>query len=451
MKRSSLSVRLLIAASLSTAIAIAATGAAIAFLFEAFFEERIRSELEVQLTELTAHLTHGADGTIDVTPMPDPRFGQPFSGLYWQVEPEEGSAVLSRSLWDQKISVDRPATAGKPVSAKITHSDGSRLLAVSWRILVGGQQAPESVVLTVASDLEDVTLAAQRFRSNIATWLGLLAVALITAAWLQVRIGLRPLERIRTQIQSVKAEPSRRLPAEFPSEVLPLVEEVNSLLDDQQASLGKARQRAGDLAHGLKTPLTVMRALAKETRDAGNARIAGQIEEQITAMRNFVERELARTRTGMAERTRSGLAEVVTRMVDAMKKLPGGGALDWQVQVPPELTAPFDEHDLSELLGNLLDNARKFATSRVRARARVVDGETVELVIEDDGPGVPADKLEAILERGERIDADKPGHGLGLAIARDLAASHGCALELENADPGGLVVRVRWPVSPPAN
>lgn len=444
MKRLALSLRLFIAAILSTVLAIAATGTMIAYLFKVYFEDRVRSELAAHLVQLTGNLSIGADGRLSVLPMSDQRFGQPFSGLYWQVETEGSGVLLSRSLWDQAISVEIPARAGEIESDQITHSTGLQFMTVSWRIMIGGEGQPRSVLLTVASDLAEVTLAAKRFRDVIAVWLGILATGLIIAAWLQVRIGLRPLETIRAQIEKIKTSPEMRLPTDLPAEVLPLVDEVNSLLDDQQTSLQKARQRAGDLAHGLKTPLTVMGALSRDTRSAGQDAIADQIDEQITSMRNFVERELARTRSSYAVGPDCDLEKVANRMVGTVRRLPHGADIDWRVNIAPGIRAPFDEHDLSELLGNILDNARKFAASTVKIDATTENGTTV-LCITDDGPGVPEARLDSILERGARAENGMQGQGLGLAIVRDLVEGHGCTLDIRNIEDGGLCLEISWP------
>lgn len=444
MKRLSLSLRLLLVGGLSICAAIAATGVSIAYLFELYFEDRIIEELETQLVQLTANLTINPDGTVGVAPMSDHRFDQPLSGLYWQIAREDGETILSRSLWDQKLDIANIDVLGQNISDRIQAPFGKQLMILSWRISTEEVDPPEKITLTVATDLADLVSAAAKFRGNLASWLILLAVTLIVAAWIQVRIGLRPLEDIRTEIERIKTTPDARLRGDFPVEVVPLVDEVNSLLKRQEQSLDEARARAADLAHGLKTPLTVIAALNSEAGKSDGDEISDQVDQQISAMRIFIERELARSRSGDSRLRRCDLSKVANQVVNAIRRLPTDSDIDWQVDIPEGIQAPFDEHDMSELLGNLLDNARKYAVSRVIVKASREEGQIVQLSVNDDGPGVPEDQLALIVERGERRDSVKQGQGLGLAIVRDLVDSHGCDLELRNRPGGGLLVSIKW-------
>jgi signal transduction histidine kinase len=444
MKRLSLSLRLLLVGGLSICAAIAATGVSIAYLFELYFEDRIIEELETQLVQLTGNLTINPDGTVEVAPMSDHRFDQPLSGLYWQIAREDGETILSRSLWDQKLEIANIDVLGQTISGRIQAPFGKQLMVLTWRISTEEVDPPEKITLTVATDLADLVSAAAKFRGNLASWLILLAVTLIVAAWMQVRIGLRPLEDIRTEIERTKSAPDARLRGDFPVEVVPLVDEVNSLLERQEQSLDEARAHAADFAHGLKTPLTVIAALNSEVGESDGDEISGQIDQQIAAMRIFIERELARSRSGGSPLHRCDLGKVATQVVSAIRRLPTDSEIEWQIDIPEDIQAPFDEHDMSELLGNLLDNARKYAASRVVLKATREEGEGIRLSVNDDGPGVPEDQLDTIVERGERRDAVTQGQGLGLAIVRDLADSHGCDLTLQNLPGGGLSVSIKW-------
>lgn len=444
MKRSSLSLRLLFVGGLSVCVAVAATGVAISYLFAVYFEDRILAELEDQLLQLTANLTISPDGLVEISPMPDQRFEQPLSGLYWQISPRGESPILSRSLWDQPIDSPDVDLLGQQVSSRIFGPRGEQLMELSWRISVAVSDEPaREISLTVATDLSELEAAASQFQYSLAAWLSLLAATLILAAWLQVRIGLSPLEAIRTKIEKTKSSPDSRLEGKFPSEVVPLVNEVNSLLDHQQYSLEKVRQRTADLAHGLKTPLTVMAALTNDVRNADLADISDQIDRQIAAMRTFIERELARSRSGRSGLNRCDLKQVAVRVVEAISKLPTDSDITWEINIPSGIQAPFDDHDMSEVLGNLLDNARNHAASRVSLNA-INSDDVVRMSVEDDGPGVPEDFLASVVQRGERLKADGRGEGLGLTIVRDLAESHECDLELRNIPGGGLSVSISW-------
>lgn len=449
MKRFSLSLRLMLIGGLSICLAVAATGVSIAYLFEIYFEDRIVEDLETQLVQLTANLNFSPDGAVEISPLADHRFGQPLSGLYWQVTLADGSTTLSRSLWDQKLDIPYSEILGEQVSGRMQAPFGKQLMFLNWRISTEKRGQPEEVLLTVATDLSDLIAAATKFRGNMAGWLVLLAATLIVAAWIQVRIGLRPLEAIRTEIERTKHAADTRLRGNYPIEVVPLVEEVNSLIERQENSLEAARGRAADLAHGLKTPLTVIATINNDLRKANDDELAEQIDQQISAMRFFIERELARSRSGDSHLHSCDLGKIADQMIDAIRRLPTDADIDWQVDVPGGGQAPFDEHDMAELLGNLLDNARKHAASRVIVKAVREDGGFIRLSVEDDGPGVPQDELDLIVERGERRDSVGQGQGLGLAIVHDLAESHNCELNLQNRSTGGLSVSIRWNTNGP--
>jgi signal transduction histidine kinase len=270
---------------------------------------------------------------------------------------------------------------------------------------------------------------------------------LIIAAWIQIAIGLQPLEALRRQVARVRSGLEPRLAVEEPTEVMPLVAEVNSLLDAQDKAIEQARQRAADLAHGLKTPLQVLTMDAERLRARGEAQMAAEIEDLAANMRRHVGRELSRAR--LQPRSKSGqhqtpLAETTHRIVRALERSPRGRQLRFEVAVPAGLTVPIAQSDLMELLGNLLDNAVKWAGSEVRVADRAVAGAHV-LVIEDDGNGVSPAMLASLGQRGVRLDESVEGTGLGLAIASDIADAYGARITFANRSPHGFQVRIEFP------
>jgi len=243
-----------------------------------------------------------------------------------------------------------------------------------------------------------------------------------------VSVGLKPLELIRGRLEAVRAGAARRLEGNFPVEVQPLADEVNGLLAAQEQQLVKARRRAGDLAHGLKTPITILDSIARDLRRSGSDRVASDVEEQAAVLGLHVERELARARMATGHgRAQAPLKATLDRLTAAMKRLPGGAALIWDISGTAAETVPMEASDLTELLGNLLDNGRKWAKSRIVVSTRSDESE-LALIVEDDGPGVPADKLADIAEPGRRLDENPQGSGLGLAIVTDLADAYGFKL-----------------------
>ncbi len=442
--KSSLAVRLLLLSLVTIALTLGTTALVLNSLFYNYFEDRIYSELNQYLKQVTANILIDDDGNVQVKDLPDPRFNLPFSGLYWQVTEQGHPDVLSRSLWGRAIDMPVAGQPGQEIRAAVNSYGGVPLLALGWTILLGDPPDQRTVNLSVAIDQSEVISAASRFRTTFLQWLSLIFLALVLASWMQVRLGLAPLESIRRKVELVRSGISKRLAGPFPREVQPLANEVNELLDLHETSLESARARASDLAHGLKTPLTVMLTLARDLRAKGQNETAQEIEEQVESMRHYIERELARTRTRPPSGQGAPAGKVVHKMVAAIRKFPRETPLEWHVDIPGDLVTPFDEHDLSELLGNTLDNARKWARHQVFVRGYHKDGESC-LEVSDDGPGVPENMYQAVLTRGERLDPRVQGQGLGLAICVDLAESCGAGIALSRSDHGGLSVKICWP------
>ncbi len=444
MKTSSLGLRLILLACLSISLALIATTFVLNALFHDFFEERIFSELERELTQLTANLSIEEDGTLSVEPLANPRFNAPFSGLYWQAVEAEKHAVASRSLWGGGYEFPFNPIAGQRDRIEIDSKQGIPLLITGWTILIGEGDEQRAITLSVATTESEVDEATARFRSAFILWLALMFIGLIIASWVQVRLGLVPLETLRKKVEQVRSGAENKLEGPFPSEVQPLAAEVNELLTLHETSLADARERASDLAHGLKTPLTVMQTIARDLRKVNQVEQANEIDTQVASMHHYIERELARVRTQIPRNAMTPIAPVVNKMVSTIRRFPRETPLDWHVDIPDDMNAPFDTHDLSELLGNVLDNARKWAKSQVRIHSKTEPDGRASITIEDDGPGVPDDMLPTILARGERLDPSVQGTGLGLAICADLAESYGADFTLAKSPLGGLSVTIMW-------
>jgi len=303
--------------------------------------------------------------------------------------------------------------------------------------------------IVVAVDQQELDTARDAFIADIAPALIVLALILTAAAWAQVNVGLKPLEAIRQGVIAIRARRARRLSGNFPDEIMPLVQEVNDLLDVQDQTVERARMRAADLAHGLKTPLTVLAHDADKLRRRGEAEIAGEIEDLVHAMQRHVDHELARVRVAANTRrqdAQADLAKALRGITETIRRSPHGERLTWQIDSSPIGPVAIDAHDLAELLGNLIDNAAKWAVGEVHV-AMVVDGGMAVVTIRDDGPGVPEAALEALGRRGLRLDERVAGSGLGLAIVRELLDAYGGSLTLANAAEGGLQAEVRLPLA----
>jgi signal transduction histidine kinase len=409
------------------------------------------------LRQLADGLERAEDGSLRLArPPAEPRFQEPLGGLYWQIAaepPAPGGVVLrSRSLWDTALRLPPdPLRTGEVHQHLIPGPGGASLLAVERHLALPASLGGGGVRAVVAVDQAELHAAGRAFAAELAPSLALLAAILLAAAWVQVSVGLRPLDLLRRRLAAVRAGQEARLGAAgFPDEVRPLAAELDTLLDAQQQALARARARAADLAHGLKTPLAVLAADAAELRERGEGDLAGEIEALAGGMRRHVERELARARAagGAAAGRWAAPAAVARRVVDVLRRTPRGRELAWAIDIPEDLNMEADAQDLAEILGNLAENAAKWARGRVRLAGGGDGARTgaVVLAVEDDGPGIPEGEAEAALARGGRLDATKPGAGLGLAIVGDLLEAYGGSLALCRSEAlGGLRAEVRLP------
>jgi len=450
MKRKSLRLRLIVASTVSIAVALVISGFGLSQLFERHAERRANAELITYLDQLAASIAIDVGGAVSLTrALADPRFTQVFSGLYWQLQEENGNLLLrSRSLWDHVLPLPADTLPRGIVHSHVLPGPQDATLMVQERSVVySAPSGRRAIRIAVALDRREIAEAREAFAADIIPALALLAIVLIVAAWLQVSVGLRPLESVRRAVNAVRERRRRRLDGNFPEEVLPLVAEVNDLLVAQEGAIERARTRAGDLAHGLKTPLTVLAGDARTLRERGEAEIAAEIEDVARTMRRHIDRELTRTRIAQesgAAGQKSDLGAVVAKLVAALRRTPAGEALAWSLSLPDGIEIGVDPADLAEVAGNLLDNAVKWARSRIQVSAGRADGAAV-LSIGDDGEGVPEELIAALGRRGARLDEQVPGTGLGLAIASEILEAYDGALEFRSDPGGGLHVTARFP------
>ena len=274
-----------------------------------------------------------------------------------------------------------------------------------------------------------------------------LAVGLIVAGLSQVRRGLLPINQLRARLAALRDGRDRRVEGDYPTEVQPLVDDLNALLDDRDRRVTRALAKAGDFAHGLKTPLAVLAQEAERVRADGHPALADTLDEQVERMRRQVEYHLAQTRAAASEGAadvRCRVAVSVDGLARTMRRLHADRGVALDVAVAPDHVVRVRREDLDEMLGNLLDNACKWARSRVRVASSAEDGGVV-IAVDDDGPGLDPSMREAVLQRGVRADEAAPGSGLGLAIVRDLAELYGGAIALGASPFGGLRARLRLP------
>lgn len=442
----SLRARLLLLSGATIIAALGLIGLVLLWVFDQQVRDRAIQDLSHQLDQLAAVFVLAPDGRPRLErQLSDPRYAQPLSGLYWEIAQNDGAAVLrSRSLWDADLILPADSETGQQ-AAEGEGPGGSRIVTLSRTVsLTGFDAAPRSYRLIVALDTADIDQDRAELARILALGLALTCLAFLGLSWLQVTVGLRPLDAVRRELEKVSHGQSQKLAGEaFPAEVRPLAQEINDLLDQQRTAVKRARRRSGDLAHGLKTPLAAIAAHTAELSERGESRLAGEIREQVESMRRHVERELALARSLGGQR---GLASTVrpatelASIVEVLRRLPGDERLIWSITGENQVEAAIDPVDFSEVAGNLLDNARKWAISKVEIEVHESDGQ-VSVVIGDDGPGIGDEHRTRVLERGVRLDESVQGHGLGLSIVRELLETYGIRFSLGRSPLGGLEAR----------
>ncbi len=441
----SLRLRLFLFAFAGITATLIVAGIGLTSLFERHVERRIGQELDTHIAQLAGSLRLDKTGALGLARFPaDPRFDKVYGGLYWQVTNETTGALLrSRSLWDSDLALpaDQP-----PVGQVHIHStagpDGKPLIVHERRIILdaGSAEVPVRIAVAINHDVVDSLRAS--FARDLLPGLSLLGALLLAGLWVQVSAGLAPLAALQDAIREIRSGAARRLSSDVPEEVEPLVGEVNSLLEAQEAALKRAHDRAGDLAHGLKTPLTALASDVRRLRQAGEGDIADDIQLSAQIMHRHIERELARTRLRYrhGQRPVSRLAPAASAIVKTVARTPEGERIDFEVKVDTEEAIAFDPDDLNDVLGNLVENAARYARAAVRISAVSNGGGDLIMRVEDDGPGVAPQDLDKLFERGRRLDEKGGSAGLGLAIVQDILTEYGTALKAETSDLGGLAL-----------
>jgi len=460
----SLRFRLLAATLTALAVALVLAGLLLSSLFRDHVMRQFSQSLTAQLDQITARLEFDAAGQPQIDPqaLSDPRWSRPYSGLYWQVDGagqvQQRGALRSRSLWDAALSLPNDVLADGVVHVhEGTGPDGAALLLVERTVKRdggGGVAVGTPWRLTVAADVRETVAAVERFNGVLAASLATLFVLLCAAALAQIAIGLAPLHALQRTLAGVRAGTSPKLDGRFPSEVQPLVDDFNAVLDRNAEIVARARTQAGNLAHAIKTPLAAMSqasAVALQRPETG-AELAALVEEQVGVARRHVDWHLARARAAAAQGVpgaRVPLQPVIHGLMRVLERVHAERGIVLRcLPMAPDLAFAGEVQDLQEVLGNLLDNACKWARQEVQVSAASLGsgpGSRLQVVIDDDGPGIEADRRKSVMARGTRLDESVPGSGLGLAIVNELVGLYGGSVRLQAAPTGGLRVEVELP------
>ena len=441
----SLWLRLFAAAALFVSLALVFVWFTLAKLFENHVMEQYEHELVSVMDTLAANLDGNGDGLKLESEPADPRYSIPAGGRYWQIWLKGAPLLRSRSLWDTEIKYADQGEGYGQLTA-IGGPSGDDILALSQKLNIDGSKSSFEVVLTAAADKSEMDAALASFNNSLLSMLLLTAFLLLGALGLQVYFGLRPLDNLRGAVARVRAGEASRIDETGPSEVRPLVAEINTLLLGERAAVERAKARASDLAHGLKTPLTILGQIGESLSGVKQAQAAGQIGEQVDLIRSRIDRQLALSRIAATGKERVDAKAIVDKLLSAMRQMPSLHQLSWHSKIPARLVAAVDAGDFAEAVGNVLDNARLHAKSRIGVTALERDTDML-ITIEDDGAGIAEADYGRVLARGQRLDESSQGSGLGLAITSDILRAYGGALSLDRAEIGGLKVTMEWPIA----
>lgn len=446
----SLAFRLIAAAAVWTVLALVAGGIILSNAFRTSVEGDFDSELQSSMDALVASAGYDPSGAIQLEPRYlSARFQRAYSGDYWQIVPVGEKPIISHSLLDRTIRFSDSKT-GKDGTIW-GHAEGPdrqhlRVLARRIEFPITATAQPDdnrTYMFYVASDMSEVDRRIAEFNGTLVWSFVILGLGLVAAVYIQVRVGLQPLRKVTDALARIRAGQARRLEGSFPAEIEPLASELNSLIEHSAEVVGRARSYVSNLAHFLKTPLTV---LANEA--TANAGPLGEVvSRQVKSMRRQVDHYLARARAAGALDVlgnRTLVAPVLEDLARVLRQIHAERSLAIDVNCPPALAFRGERQDLEEMAGNLVDNACKWSHGKVQVTAENT-GSNVCLSVEDDGPGLTPDERGQVGERGERLDESVSGSGLGLAIVRDIAKLYAGTLILDSSPLGGLRARLTLP------
>ncbi len=454
--RGSIARRMLVAAAIWSAFVVLVAG----WSLQAFYRTEADQQLDLSLNDtllalLTAVDAENGEVKIDDAKLPrDEKFGRALSGRYWAFIDTDGNnhVVRSRkspSFADEDANVASETTAqalakpGSIISLDIPGPDHKQVRIGLQAVKLTGR--PNPMLLYAATDRTSADAAVGSFTWRLGIALGVLVLGIIIGVLVLIRYGLRPLHEIQDKLGDVRAGRRDNLDGEYPGELSPLVREINTLITHNRKVVERARTHVGNLAHALKTPLAVLKNEAK-----GDDKLSDLVKRQTEAMTNNVNHYLKRAQAAAQAQVlgaRTDVKEPVEGIARMLERLNRDKGLAIDVDLDPKAVFRGERGDFDELVGNLLENAAKWCKSRVNVTVTRTD-EGMEVIVDDDGPGLPAEHRAKALERGKRLDESTPGTGLGLSIVSELADIYGGSFNLEDSPIGGLRARLVLPAAP---
>jgi signal transduction histidine kinase len=453
MRANSLALRLFLSATTWTVIILFVTGLVLSTVYRQAVERAFDRRLGVYLRVLVADLAAPEEAAGDKSPstLGEPLFELPLSGWYWQVtrlDPGKTDVRSSRSLWDGGLPHLEGSTEGEASrEGYVDGPEGQRLRLLERTIDLGDEIG--RYLVAVAADATEISDEQRSFDRALAVTFSLLAIVLLLTHVFQVQFGLAPLKRISESLAAIRSGRAERLEGKFPDEIAPLARETNALIEANKEIVERARTHVGNLAHALKTPLSV---LVNEATARKDDPLTGKVMEQAEIMRDQIARHLERARLAARSTVLGSITDVepvVSALVKTMEKIHHERAIAIDTRVEAGVRFRGERADLEEMIGNLVDNACKWADARVSVGV-TRDGagtQNLRVTVDDDGRGLSPAEREQVAKRGQRLDESKPGSGLGLSIVTELAALYGGSLRLGAAPSGGLRAELILPAA----
>jgi signal transduction histidine kinase len=441
--KNSLGARLFAGAVLFLGIALFLTWVALSGLFQSYVNQSYHRELLAVSDTIAAGISANADGLTLAREPADPRFDVPASGRYWQVEGMRDGMKRSRSLWDRELKNLEPLTAD-PALFNTQGPGGGGVVVLYNDVLFERGGKTFKAAISVGADLAEYEAATAEFRNELVLMLGLTGAFLASASAMQIFVGLQPLVKVRKAVAAVRHGASSSIDEQGPVEVRPLIAEINTLLSAERAAVERARARASDLAHGLKTPLTILAQISESIKKSGEAEQAARIREQVDAIRSRTDRQLALARSGVRGASQLDASALTAKLARVVAPVAHARGVQLDNRIAEATTIRADATDYAEALGNLIDNAITHAKRLVVISAED-NGQFVRITVADDGAGIEAKDRDTALARGQKLDESGIGSGLGLAITADIVRAYGGSISLGTSAMAGLAVHLDWP------
>jgi len=454
-KPTTLRLRLFAASFASIFLALLIAGFSIASLFSNHVETNLTKDLTSQFDRLISLIDATPSSLALHAPLADPAFAKPYGGLYWQItDIKTNERIRSRSMWDAEFTIsDDKLLDGKLNETRLLDPEGTPAITLVQRLVFElNNGSIRTLDIIMAEDLLVFYQANAKFRSDLALSLFFLALILSLAAWVQIALGLAPLAKIKQEVNAIRSGSTKRLSKSHPPEVMPLISEVNELLDNQEKSISYARTRASNLAHGLKTSLTILGVQANDIRKNNNnktSKTANIIEKTTNDMSAIIDHQLRLSRLNTRSRKNtftSSLLKNITSITKALKLTPNGEKIKWHLDIDDSLFINIDEPDLLELLGIIIENASIWAKDAIFI-SNEIEGNSAVIIIEDNGLGLTQQQISAIGKRGIKLDSKGSGTGIGLSIASEIVEMNSGEFQFSKSKRGGLKVEIKLPMT----